>query len=277
MKTMIIGGVILLLALITLISTCNVVDQGNVGLLVQRTGTDKGTAKVEEKSGWVFVTPFTERLYEYATYQQHKEYDELEVLAKGGLLFKVKPTFNYELNRSKVVDLFQQYRRPLNDIEDGWMKTAVYQVFRDVTNTYDPDSLINNRGGYEATIYKELQKKLLPYFTVSQVTSNLSPPESLIKAIEAKSRAVQDAQTAENQKRVIVAEGEKQVAQARADSSARVTRAAGQARENQLLQISLSPALIQKMWIDKWDGVLPTYQLGSGSNMMLSLPPTQNK
>ncbi len=175
MKTLITSGVILVFTLIFCFSTCNIVDQGNVGLLVQRTGTDKGTAKVEEKSGWVFVTPFVEKMYEYPTFQQHKEYDEIEVLAKGGLVFKVKPTFNYEVNRDKAIDLFQQFRRGIEDIENGWLKTAVLQTFRDVTNTYDPDSLINNRSNYETTLYKELSKKLAPWFTPSQVTSNLTP------------------------------------------------------------------------------------------------------
>lgn len=272
MKTLITSGVILVFALIFCFSTCNVVDQGNVGLLVQRTGTDKGTAKVEEKSGWVFVTPFVEKMYEYPTFQQHKEYDEIEVLAKGGLVFKVKPTFNYEVNRDKAVDLFQQFRRGIEDIENGWLKTAVLQTFRDVTNTYDPDSLINNRSNYETTLYKELSKKLAPWFTPSQVTSNLTPPESLVKSIEAKSRAVQEAQRAENEKRVIIAEGEKKMAQARADSSARVTNAAAIAKENQLLQQSLTPQLLQKLYLEKWDGKLPIYQMGSGGNTLIQIP-----
>jgi len=36
--------------------------------------------------------------------------------------------------------------------------------------------------------------------------------------------------------------------------------------------IRQNPAVIQLNWIEKWDGALPTYMLGSNTNMMMSMP-----
>ena len=68
------------------------------------------------------------------------------------------------------------------------------------------------------------------------------------KAIEAKQVAEQEAKQA-----IFRAE------QAKNDATARVNMAEGQAKAQALQQQALSPELLQKMWIDKWNGVLPTY------------------
>ena len=68
------------------------------------------------------------------------------------------------------------------------------------------------------------------------------------KAIEAKQVAEQEAKQA-----IFKAE------QAKNDAVARVNMAEGQAKAQQLQQQALSPELLQKMAIDKWDGRFPTY------------------
>lgn len=261
-------ALVLIVGLVYGCSSCHRVDQGNVGLLVELTGTGKGDTKVEEKSGWVMVTPGFERLFEYPVFQQHKEYTEFTVLAKGGLVFDVTPVLNYQIDRDSIISLFKRYRLKLKDIEDGYMKTTITQSFRDVTNSFDPDSLINNRVSYEAALFKMVNEKLKPYFIVSQITSNLTPPKSLIEQIQAKANAIQQAQAAENQKRVTVANGEKAVAQSRFDSSQMVIAAGAAARQNELQQRTLTPLLVEKMRIEKWDGHYPQVMGGNGGSIL---------
>ncbi len=251
-------------------SSCKRVDQGNVGLLVELTGTGKGDAKVQEKSGWVAVTPGFEKLFEYPVFQQHKEYSEFAVLTHGGLQFEVTPVINYQIDRDSVVALFKRYRLDLPSIEEGYMKTAITQAFRDVTNSFDPDSLINNRVSYEASLFRTVNDRLKPYFIVSQITSNLAPPKSLIQQIQNKANAIQEAQAAENQIKVTRANGDKAVAQAKYDSAQKVIGAAADAKVNELNQRSLTPLLVEKMRIEKWNGQYPQV-MGSGGGSILSL------
>lgn len=249
-------------------ASCHRVDQGNVGLLVELTGSGKGDAQVQEKSGWVMVTPGFEKLFEYPVFQQHKEYTEFAVLTRGGLQFDVSPVINYQIDRDSVISLFKRYRLDLPSIEDGYMKTTITQSFRDVTNSFDPDSLINNRVSYEAALFKMVNEKLKPYFIVSQITSNLAAPKSMIEQIQAKANAIQQAQAAENQKRVTIANGEKAVAQSRFDSSQMVIAAGAAARQNELQQRTLTPLLVEKMRIEKWDGHYPQVMGGNGGSIL---------
>jgi regulator of protease activity HflC (stomatin/prohibitin superfamily) len=166
------------------------------------------------------------------------------------------------------VQLFKRYRLGLPAIEEGYMRTTITQAFRDVTNTFDPDSLINNRAAYEAALFTTVNNKLKPFFSVSQITSNLTPPKSLIDQIQAKANAIQQAQAAENQKRVTIAEGEKAVSAAKFDSAQKVIGAAADARVNELQQRSLTPLLVEKMKIEKWDGHYPTYMGQGGASIL---------
>jgi regulator of protease activity HflC (stomatin/prohibitin superfamily) len=106
---------------------------------------------------------------------------------------------------------------------------------------------------------------------LSQFTSNLLYPESFKKAINAKNNAVQSALMAENKVKQAEAEAKIKVATAEGDAEAMLTNAKAEAESNKLKQQTLTPMLLQQLWIEKWDGSLPTTQLGSGANMMYNV------
>ena len=74
--------------------------------------------------------------------------------------------------------------------------------------------------------------------------------------------AKQDAETAVYLKQKAVAVADGKVAEAEGNAKTVKINAAAQAEAQALLQQSLTPELIQKMWIEKWNGVVPTYQMG---------------
>ena len=73
-------------------------------------------------------------------------------------------------------------------------------------------------------------------------------PKSIVEAVDAKTRAIQEAQRAENELAVVKAEAEKKVVAAEAEAKA-----------FELKTRSLSPLVIQQMFLEKWDGKLPVY------------------
>jgi regulator of protease activity HflC (stomatin/prohibitin superfamily) len=93
----------------------------------------------------------------------------------------------------------------------------------------------------------------------------------LRQSIEAKTKAIQEVQVAENQKFVAIAEGDRKIAQARADSAAQVIAAAGEAEAIRRKQLSLNATYIEYIKIQKWNGILPTVQ-SAGSGLMIQLP-----
>ncbi len=81
--------------------------------------------------------------------------------------------------REKAPYIFSKYRVTLDEIESGFLKTAVYDAFRLVANSYTADELISNREQFEVKVRKVLESHLLPEgFILAQFTSNLVYPET---------------------------------------------------------------------------------------------------
>jgi regulator of protease activity HflC (stomatin/prohibitin superfamily) len=167
---------------------------------------------------------------------------------------------NYSVQRDKVPAIFAKYRRPLADIEEGFLKTAVYDAFRLATNKYTADELISNRAIFEVEVRRLLDAQLLKEgFTINQFTSNLIYPETFKKSIEAKNNAVQAALRAENEVKTAEAQAKIKVATAEGNAQAMLTSAKAEAESNRMKQQTLTPLLLQLEYINKWDGKLPVY------------------
>jgi regulator of protease activity HflC (stomatin/prohibitin superfamily) len=259
---------------------CERIDAGHVGVKVNMYGDGKGVNDVTEVTGWVFYNPISTKIIEFPTYIQHKEYKKVEdgvdesfvVNSKDGSEFHVSPLLNYSVKREKVPYIFSKYRVTLEQIEAGFLKTAIYDAFRVVANSYTADALISNRQEFEKKVREVLVRQLEPEgFTLSQFTSNLIYPQTFKKAIEAKNNAVQTALTAENQVKTAEAEAKIKIARAEGSAKAMLTQARAEAEANQLKQRTLTPMLIQQQWIEKWNGKLPTTMLGDKSTPMIGI------
>lgn len=255
------------------------IDAGHVGIKVNLIGTGKGVDNATEVTGWVFYNRFTTKIVEFPTFVQHKEYRKTEdndesfvINSKDGSEFHVSPLLNYSVQREKVPYIFTKYRVELNAIEAGFLKTAVYDAFRVVANSYTADELISNREQFEIKVRKNLESHLLPEgFILAQFTSNLVYPETFKKAIEAKNNAVQSALRAENEVKTAEAQAKIKIAQAEGNAKAMLTSAKAEAESNKLKQTTLTPLLLQQMWINKWRGEVPSTVLGQGSNTFYGL------
>jgi regulator of protease activity HflC (stomatin/prohibitin superfamily) len=269
------GLVVLVFASLFLMNSCERIDAGHVGVKVDMYGSGKGVNDVTEVTGWVFYNPFTTKIYEFPTFIQHKEYigdNSFVVNSKDGSEFSVSPIMNYSVQREKVPTIFSKYRRSLGEIEEGFLKTAVYDAFRLATNKYTADGLIGNRELFEVEVRKLLESQLLKEgFIINQFTSNLVYPDTFKKSIEAKNNAVQSALMAENKVKQAEAEAKIKIAKANGDAEALLTNAKAEAESNRLRQQTLTPMLLQQQWIEKWKGNVPTTQLGGNTQVLYGL------
>ena len=260
---------------------CERIDAGHVGVKVNLYGTGKGVDDVTEVTGWVFYNPISTKIIEFPIFVQHKEYkldkeneidESFVVNSKDGSEFHVSPLLNYSVRRERVPYIFAKYRVELATIESGFLKTAVYDAFRVVANSYTADALISNRQEFEKKVREVLVKQLEPEgFVLSQFTSNLIYPQTFKKAIEAKNNAVQTALTAENQVKTAEAEAKIKIARAEGAAKALLTNARAEAESNKLRQQTLTPLLLQQMWIERWNGKLPETMLGDKTNAMIGI------
>jgi regulator of protease activity HflC (stomatin/prohibitin superfamily) len=256
-------GVAAFFTITFLFFSCERIDAGHVGVKVNQYGDDKGVDDVVAVTGMVFYNPITTTVYEFPTFIQHKEYkgeNSFVVNSKDGSEFSVSPIMNYSVQRDKVPAIFSKYRRPLEDIEEGFLKTAVYDAFRLATNKYTADELISNRAVFEIEVRRLLDGQLLKEgFVINQFTSNLIYPETFKKSIEAKNNAVQAALRAENEVKTAEAQAKIKVATAEGNAQAMLTSAKAEAESNRMKQQTLTPLLLQLEYINKWDGKLPVY------------------
>jgi len=277
-------GLIAVVGLTLVINSCERIDAGHVGVKVNMYGSSKGVSDVTEVTGWAFYNPFTQKIYEFPTFMQHKEYKQVVedgqivgdesfvVNSKDGSEFHVSPIINYSIAREKVPQIFSKYRRSLPEIEEGFLKTAVYDAFRLATNKYTADELISNRAVFEVEVRRLLEGQLQNEgFIINQFTSNLVYPETFKKSIEAKNNAVQAALRAENEVKTAEAQAKIKVATAEGNARAMLTQAKAEAEANSLKQRTLTPMLIQQHWIERWNGKLPETMLGDKTNAMIGI------
>ena len=246
------------------------VDAGHVGIKVNLTGDKRGVSKYEYKTGYVIYNSWAEDLYEFPTYQQHIEFEQQQVITDGGFPAEIKPSFNYSLKPNAVGDMFQNLRKPITEIEQGWLKNAIVGAVNDVANTWEVDSIFGHRQAFESAIVSECNLRLSKWFVVSQMRSNIIPPDALQDAIIAKTKSVQQAEASKQQALAAIADGERKVAVARADSAETVINASAKARAMELTQQKLTPLYVEYKKIEKWDGQLPSTVAG-GTGTFLNI------
>lgn len=249
-----------------LLASCTTIDSGSVGIKYKKWSSDasKKGGVTETCKGFVWFNPFTEKVFEYETFIQRRNYEAFKVNAKDASIFTMQPTLAYHLNEAKCTQVFVKYRKSLKDIEDGYIRTCIYEAYRTCANNYTSDALMSNRGKFEEEVRKRLEKSLNSEgFIVDEFTSDIIPPKSLQDAINAKNEAVQNALKAENKVKEAEANARIEIAKADGEAKALQVKGDGEAYYNRVVAQSLNDLLVRQYAIEKWDGKLPVYS-GNG-------------
>jgi len=255
-----------------LASSCTVVDSGEIGIKFHKWSSNEqdyggveGTCK-----GWVFYNPITTNIFTYPTFLQRKNYEPFKVNAKDASVFTMDPTLAYRINPDKACDIFTKYRVDIKSLEDGYIRTCIYEAYRTCANQYTSDSLMSNRANFESDVRLRLERSLNDEgFIVDEFTSQITPPESLAQMINEKNVAIQSALKAENKVKEAEAEAKIRIAEAKGNAEAMQIKADAEAYYNRTISASLSTLIVQEDWIEKWDGHVPT--VVGGQNMMFDM------
>lgn len=253
-------------------TSCTVVDSGEIGIKFHKWSSSKedyggveGTCK-----GWVFYNPITTSVFTYPTYIQRKNYEPFNVNAKDASTFQMDPTIAYRIEPEKATQIFVKYRKGIEDLESGYIRTCIYEAYRTCANKYTSDSLMSSRANFESDVRRRLENSLQAEgFIVEEFTSQITPPESLAQMINEKNAAVQSALKAANKVKEAEANAKIAIAEAQGSADAMKIKADAEAYYNRTIAASLSPLIIQEDWIEKWNGTVPTV-VGS-SNMMFDM------
>jgi len=242
-------SLVIAFSVIFILMSCEKVDAGYEGILVNLYGDDKGVGDVSMCTGMVWYNPFTQNVYEYPIFVQTVDYEPFTINAKDGSEFIVDPTISLKVVDGKSPLIFKKYRKDLEEIINGTLYNYVKNAFRIQLNNFTTDYIVSNRDSIEQAIEKYLAQDLLDEnFQLEQLTSGLKYPEIIVKAVNEKNKAIQEAQKAQNEVAVAEAQAKKLLVAAQAEAEA-----------NKLKQQALTSQILEKMWIEKWDGKLPVY------------------
>lgn len=242
-------------------TSCERVDAGHEGILVNLYGSDRGVDDVSLVTGMVWYNPLTQNVFEYPTFVQTVDYPAFTINAKDGSEFTVDPTISLKITDGQAAPIFRKYRKNVPDIINGPLFNHVRDAFRIQLNKFTTDEIVSMRDSLEKAVEKQLVATLnREGFQLEQLTSGLKYPQTIVEAVNAKNKAVQEAQKAENEVKVAEAQARKLVVAAEAEAEA-----------NRLRQQALTPAILQKMWIEKWDGTVPTVMTSGNSQMFMDI------
>lgn len=261
-------------AFVLFLATCTkMVDNSEIGIKFKKFSlTDQGELVANQVSGLTFYNPITTRVFTYPVFIQRVNYDPFTVTTKDAATFTMDPMMAYQLDRSKAAYVFNKYRQSLREIEMGYIRTCIYDAYRISANNYTSDELMANRAKFEQEVRSMLERSLNEEgFKVQEFTSQITPPQSLSAAIEAKNQAIQEALKAENLVKQAEANAQIAIAKAKGEAEATRVKADAEAYYNRTISASLSPFIIQEDWIEKWNGQLPQVTSGQGG-MMINLP-----
>jgi prohibitin 1 len=176
----------------------------------------------------------------------------------------VELAVNWHIDPIRVNKVFQQ----VGDKEQiifGIITPAVSEVLKAATAKKTAEEIITKRTELKEEIDKSLKTRLIAYGLIVDDVSlvNFAFSPEFGKAIESKQIAEQEAKQAE-----FIAQKATQEAQAE------VNRAKGQAEAQRLQRLTLTPDLLQKQAIEKWDGRFPMVMGGNGSVPLININPS---
>ena len=237
-KKIIIIGIIGLVIFITILSSFQTIRSGEVGLRVR-------FGKIIDsnlKEGFNLKVPYIEKIVKVNIKVQKVE-RETSAASKDLQDINTKIAVNYRIEANKASNL---YKTVGNSYEETILEPVIEESVKSVISKYTAEETITKRSEVSSESLKVLQEKVQKYGIIIDNFNiiNLSFSAEYSKAIEEKQVA------------------EQKLATAKLESEAKIVEAEAAKKANDLLKQSLTDELIEKQFIEKWDGKLPDTYAG---------------
>lgn len=266
-------------ALAAFITTgCSKVTAGHVGVKVNLLGGDKGVDAVEVPPGRYWVG-MNEELYIFPTFTQNYVWtkapvegsmsdESLSFQTVEGLVVNGDIGISYSVDPTKVADIFQKYRKGVQEITDVYLRNMVRDSLVNQASTLAIESVYGaGKAELITAVNEEVRSQVQPLgINVEKIywIGELRLPASVVDAINDKIKATQKAAQRQNEVAQAKAEADKVIEEARgiAESTKLKAIADAEAIEKRGKALQENPQVLQYEAITKWNGTLPTYMGG---------------
>ncbi len=241
-----------LLFLIVGFGSVRMVGAGEIGI-VTRFGEVQRTAE----PGLNFKIPFIEGVVKMSTRVQ-KEEVKSSGATKDLQDVKASIALNYSISKETAIEIYKELGP---NYKDNIIVPALHESFKAGVAQYTAENLITNRAEAKENILVAIKERLASYgvVVVDLNIVNLDFSDAFNAAIEAKVVAQQEVEKAKQDLEKAKVEAEKKKTEAQAEAEAQRAQ-----------QSTLTDLMIKKMYIEKWDGHLPTTATGT-SGLMINL------
>lgn len=145
-------------------------------------------------------------LYQVPMFEQKGDVEAIKISAKDAGIFTVDPSYTYQVTRKKGPNIVLNYKHLgtgdgfLENVEENVLNKLVTDAFREEARNYTTDALMNNLANFETAVEDRLKKRFNDkFFTLNTLTSGLTPPASMARAIEDRNNAIQKANMVKNE------------------------------------------------------------------------------
>lgn len=252
------------------------VPANHVGIVYSPFG---GTKEETLSEGYAKKSPL-DKVYNISTEVQTVTINDLTTQTKDAQYLSTDLNVKYQVSEDTAYLVFKQYRT-LDKMSDTLIVPTTQRVLELVTTKYN---IIDILGEKRPDVYSKLEKALkeelakygVKFYSIS--ISDMDAGAALEKAISDEAVAKKAVETAEQNLKKTETEAKAAAVKAKADQEAakikaetKLINARAEKEANELLNKSLSDKVLQKEWIDKWDGKMPTYYGGSGESIMFNI------
>jgi len=268
-------GIALFMGVILLFAGVRTVDSGEVAVV---TKFGRVTGRVLDPGAHIII-PFVEGTMRYNTKKVIYETASAEGQKGSDADYKDYPV-DTNTEDGQQVDVYYTVRFSVDPTKAAWVaqnignqaglvekivKTESRIWARNIPRGYSADTLYTGSGSTEVQneIFDALEKTFSNNGLVldSVGIREIKFSENYVGAIESKQIEAVKVETEENR-----------AAQAKFRKEAAITEAEAQARSQELQRTTISPELLEKLWIERWDGHLPTYMMGDQASNLIQLP-----
>jgi regulator of protease activity HflC (stomatin/prohibitin superfamily) len=256
-------------------AACSKVPAGNVGVIANLYGSDKGVQNTVVSPGRYWIG-WNQDLFLFPTFTQTYTWQKDEAIQfqdRDGLPITAAMGITYSINPAKAAVLFQKYRKGIDEITSIYMHNMVRDAIVEAASQH-PVDYIYGQGKTELlnAVTKHVRAQVAPYgINVEKIywVGAMQLPETVQRTVNSKMAATQQALQRENEVATATAQGQIDVAKATGEAKARMIAAQAEADANRVVAASLTPTLVEKMKIEKWRGNVP--QVSGGNTPIIDL------
>lgn len=205
--------------------------------------------------------------------------ERIEAVDRGAQAVFATIIVNYKIKNPDVpVAMYQEVATTgkMNIIEERLaLREKIQEAFKQVSVQYEAVEIFENRDEVRTKTIERINN-LFPkeYFEIISITvQNIDFAPSFNAAIQLKKDNTQLALAAVEKVKQSEAEANQAIEKARGKAEAKKLDADAIAYALKAQRLEISDQLIQKMWIEAWDGGVPTYMMGGmDTSLLLQIP-----